>query len=181
VNLIKLTKMIIPWYIGYKMEDSRVKAASELISKLIAPETAKAANDWNRVSQAWRSVAGERESAHSRISDLKNNVLVVEVEHPGWIQILQLKQAGILKALQKRFPSLNLKAIAIKLMKQGWSPIESGDLARTSTEKNNTTVQTMRNAPSEEKDKRLLDSIQDETLRSVLQGLSDTIRDSQEK
>ncbi|MCX7025239.1 MAG: DUF721 domain-containing protein [Spirochaetes bacterium] len=97
------------------MDDSRVKTAAELISSLISPQTAQAAERWFEFGTAWKRAAGEREGAHSHVVDARNGILVVEVEHPGWIQLLQMKQSAILDKLARRFPDLGLKAIAFRL------------------------------------------------------------------
>ncbi len=67
------------------------------------------------VFDCWRSVVGERLAAHSRIIDLEKGILIVEAEHPGWIQLLQVRQTQTLDALKERFPDLDIRGIAFKL------------------------------------------------------------------
>ena len=54
---------------------------------------------------------------HSRVRDLDRGRLVIEVDHPGWGQLLQFKQRALLAAVQRRFPALQVTAIAVILQK----------------------------------------------------------------
>lgn len=46
-------------------------------------------------------------AVHSRIRELERGVLLVEADHPGWVQILQTKQSELLKAVQRSFPDVH--------------------------------------------------------------------------
>lgn len=96
------------------MEDSRVKRASDLVSALVSPQAARTGEGWLGFFSAWAEVAGERAAAHSRISDVDKGIVVVEADHPGWIQTLQFSQARILAELKRRFPRLELRGIAFR-------------------------------------------------------------------
>ena len=65
-------------------------------------ETAKAAN---------MTVAAD----HSRIREFEHKVLVIEAEHPGWVQLLQTKQSQLLHCVQGRFPELDIQGISFCL------------------------------------------------------------------
>ena len=54
-------------------------------------------------------------AVHSRIRELERGELLVEADHPGWIQILQTKQAELLAAVQRRYPELDIRTIAFRL------------------------------------------------------------------
>ncbi|MBR1723208.1 MAG: DUF721 domain-containing protein [Treponema sp.] len=53
--------------------------------------------------------------SHSRIIDLKNGILLVEVDHPGWIQTLRLYQKYILTGLKRNVPELSISSLAYRL------------------------------------------------------------------
>ena len=55
---------------------------------------------------------------HSRVAELEKSVLLVEADHPGWIQLLQTKQSELLNAVRKRFPEITFTGISFRLMKQ---------------------------------------------------------------
>jgi hypothetical protein len=58
-------------------------------------------------------------SGHSWIRELEKAVLLVEADHPGWIQLLQTKQSELLKVLRRRFPAENIAGISFRLCKEG--------------------------------------------------------------
>jgi hypothetical protein len=52
---------------------------------------------------------------HSHITDPTHSVLLVEADHPGWIQILQTKQRELLTEAQRAFPQLTITGISFRL------------------------------------------------------------------
>ena len=95
-------------------------------------ETAHSTNglfsSWSQiVAKVWpRSFDADEQKAqdvpaaavHSRIRELERGVLLVEADHPGWIQILQTKQRELLSAVQRRYPELNIRGIAFRLSRE---------------------------------------------------------------
>ena len=61
-------------------------------------------------------------AAHSRIRELERGVLLIEADHPGWIQILQTKQGELLFAVQKRYPQMDIRGITFRLSRAPFSP-----------------------------------------------------------
>jgi len=57
-------------------------------------------------------------AAHSRICELERGLLLVEADHPGWIQILQTKRQELLAAAGRRYPELGIRSIAFKLSRE---------------------------------------------------------------
>jgi hypothetical protein len=59
----------------------------------------------------WQKLVGTDLAAHAEPVDIKNGALYLEVDHPAWLQRLHTKQADILKAVQERFPNLQIHQI----------------------------------------------------------------------
>jgi hypothetical protein len=115
-----------------------MKKAGDIIAALFREEfgpefmdTARAASglfsSWAQIiKEAWPQ-SGQDDSdnsgfedipaaaVHSRIKELERGTLVIEADHPGWIQILQTKQRGILSAVQRRYKELDIRGIAFRL------------------------------------------------------------------
>jgi len=53
--------------------------------------------------------------SHSRIIDLKNEILLIEADHPGWIQTLRLYQKYILTGLKRGVPELKINSLAFRM------------------------------------------------------------------
>lgn len=62
-----------------------------------------------------RMPLGERLAGNTRVIDLKNGVLLVESDHPGWIQYLRMYQKFILKGLQMNLPELKITNLAFRV------------------------------------------------------------------
>lgn len=87
----------------------------------------------NKVSSVWKRVVsriknyqdnddnekkmpiGERLAGNTRVVDLKKGILLVEADHPGWIQYLRMYQNFIIKGLNMEVPELKIKNLAFKM------------------------------------------------------------------
>jgi hypothetical protein len=56
---------------------------------------------------------------HSRIRELDRGILLVEADHPGWIQILQTRESRLLEDFRRRFPDLGISGISLMLSRGG--------------------------------------------------------------
>jgi hypothetical protein len=97
------------------MGDSRIKAVSDLLSTFFDKEKLERGDQVADFFAAWPSFVGPRLAAHSRVADVDKGLLIVEAEHPGWIQLLQLRQSDILGDVARRYPELGLRGIAFRL------------------------------------------------------------------
>jgi predicted nucleic acid-binding Zn ribbon protein len=76
-------------------------------------------DDYPAVSPLWAAITEKSgipaAADHSRVLDLYQGVLQVETDHPGWLQIFQLKQKALLADVRARFPKLAVTGIAFRL------------------------------------------------------------------
>ena len=72
---------------------------------------------WNQIllSLSKRNPSCKNLIGHTNIADFKNGILLVEVDHPGWIQILQIHQKSILNEINKKFEKKTITGIVFKL------------------------------------------------------------------
>jgi hypothetical protein len=96
-----------------------MKRIGELLTGFFDEGTLKKAEGYSNLFSSWRSIAGDGIADHSRIVELERSVLLVEADHPGWIQILQIKQKMLLQTVQRQFPDLTVTAIAFRLSRGG--------------------------------------------------------------
>jgi hypothetical protein len=98
------------------MDDSRIRPISELVSSFLGEgDLAKKAKESLAVDDAWRRFAGEKIAAHSRIVDIQDGMLEIEADHPGWIQLIQVREAAILALFSQRHPEFGVSAISVRL------------------------------------------------------------------
>ena len=72
-----------------------------------------------------RMPIGERLAGNTRVIDLKNGVLLVETDHPGWIQYLKTYQKFILNGLKMNLPDLKISSLAFRVTGEQVSLSES--------------------------------------------------------
>ncbi|MFP3040517.1 DUF721 domain-containing protein [Treponema primitia] len=95
-----------------------MKKAGDLLSAFLDERVLNTARGYSELFSSWQSIAGDKLAAHSRIRELEHSVLLVEADHPGWIQILQTKEKNLLDALRRRFPDQNITGISFRLSRE---------------------------------------------------------------
>ena len=90
-----------------------MKKAGDLLRRML--ETAKPGEKYVSVFRSWHNIAGDDIAAHSKILDLKNGQVIIEADHPGWLQIIQLKNQKILRIMQNRYPELKITGLRLVL------------------------------------------------------------------
>lgn len=102
-----------------------VKRAGELLADILSdrnrfdPEAVETGRKMAGLFNFWASASCEAGIGaacdHSRIREFEHGVLVIEAEHPGWVQILQTKQKQLLYSVQRKFPELNVMGLSFCL------------------------------------------------------------------
>jgi hypothetical protein len=59
-------------------------------------------------------------AGHSRIREFDQGAIIIEADHPGWVQILKTRQAEILSAAKRFYPELDIKRLSFVL---GWKSV----------------------------------------------------------
>jgi hypothetical protein len=170
----------------------------EILSQIMSDTFFNKAAEFSKLFLAWEKYTKSNGIAaaidHSKIVDLKstssnvkNNLLIVEADHPGWIQILQTKESKLLSDIQKEFSNLNISGIVFKLsnMPLGIMPLNAEERKENifSTEKKlpynnlNKKKQTAKNQSKNdlEESKIILERIKDEKLREKLKSLGEDV------
>ncbi|MDR0638657.1 MAG: DUF721 domain-containing protein [Spirochaetaceae bacterium] len=125
-----------------------MESIGNILDMVLSPALAEEAIEYSKLYKAWNTIvdeafmgrqAGDEEAVdfafddtetknrvnatklhdHSKVRELDRQRLVIETDHPGWIQILQFRQRQLLAAAQRKFPALEIKKISFILMKAG--------------------------------------------------------------
>lgn len=160
------------------MDDSRVKDVGSLLRAFFDEDKIRQGSQYVEFFSSWKSIVGPREASHSRVAEIEKGILVIEAEHPGWIQLLQLRQTSILAAVQSRFPELGLRGIAFRLQKDCMSlPVRpkggaTPGPAISGSEPQAEAAEDEAEAPGESERRSMsLESIADDDLRARLMDL----------
>jgi hypothetical protein len=96
-----------------------MKKVGDILSAFFDEDTFKKAKEYGDLFSSWGSMTAKcgipQAAAHSRISGLEKSLLLVEADHPGWVQILQTKQKELLAEVQKQFPGFFTTGIVLRL------------------------------------------------------------------
>ncbi|MDR2343451.1 MAG: DUF721 domain-containing protein [Spirochaetaceae bacterium] len=63
-----------------------------------------------------KRINAQRAAGHSRMAYIKNHVLFVETDHPGWIQILQTMRKKIIEIINREYSGLSIRSMAFLLV-----------------------------------------------------------------
>jgi len=165
-----------------------MKTAGSILSALFDEGFVKKAKGYSKLFDSWTDITAKNGIAaaadHSRIKDLDRGILLVEMDHPGWKQILQTKQSKLLNDIRLRFPELDVSGISLILSRS--KPSDSALNPALSTE----TTEVVEAAQiSVEPEPPVssppytsgYDAIQDEEFREKLKKLGQAIADRGKK
>ncbi len=65
--------------------------------------------------RGWRQIVGDRIADHAEPVDIRGSALIVEADHPGWVQMVMMSQARILRQLKARYPELAITGLHIRV------------------------------------------------------------------
>ena len=70
----------------------------------------------------WQPIVGERIAAHAQPVDVRGHTLIVEADHPGWVQMVMMKRSRIIGELGRRYPELGITGIAVRVVEKPGAP-----------------------------------------------------------
>ena len=153
-----------------------MERAGEILDSFFRRNNISGGRNYVAFYRSWEQIVGQDLASHTNLTEIRNNAVCVEVDHPAWMQMVQLRQADILKAIQTRFPALEVRSLQLRLVESLGSPaaIAAAAPAQPPVERAASPP-----APPSADEQQALERIQSEGLRSSLQRLRDAIRDSQ--
>jgi predicted nucleic acid-binding Zn ribbon protein len=92
-----------------------VKSVGDLLKEYLREKGWMSGNPYEPLFREWNRLAGEALGAHSRLLDVQEGFLQVEVDHPGWLQMGQLRKAAILEAARRAAPGARIEGIRFRL------------------------------------------------------------------
>jgi len=95
-----------------------MKKAQDILNSLIKNYSPTEGETYHSFFRSWAKVAGQDAAAHSKVEDIKGSVVVIQVDHPGWIQMIQMKKKPILKKIQNLYPELGITDLRFHLYRK---------------------------------------------------------------
>lgn len=94
-----------------------MKKASELIEQVFLSIDNKQPDEKKFVSifRSWEQIAGTDIASHSVVKEIEGKTLIIEVDHPGWSQLVAIQKKNIIRKIHNMFPELEISRIRIVL------------------------------------------------------------------
>jgi hypothetical protein len=144
-----------------------MKTAGEILSAIFDERLMKKAEEYSELFESWQDITIKNGIAaaadHSRIKDLDRGILLVEIDHPGWKQIIQTKQGKILNDIRSRFSDMDISGISL-ILGHG-----------NSNDKPQEVFKIPFRPPVENMEPQTYDNIKDEALKDILKKLEQNI------
>jgi hypothetical protein len=92
-----------------------MEKAGDILKQLLDTKQRQNAAHYSSLFRGWKGLVGTPLDGHSWVKDIVNHILQVEVDHPGWIQMLFFRKRSILSRLQQAYPELGIRDMSIRL------------------------------------------------------------------
>jgi predicted nucleic acid-binding Zn ribbon protein len=92
-----------------------VRKVGEILRDYLRERGWLTGNPYAALFSDWSRVAGTPMAAHTRLQDVRDGVLMVEVDHPGWLQMARMRKDALLSAARAAAPDARLSDIRFLL------------------------------------------------------------------
>ena len=103
-----------------------MKRIGDIITSVFDESMMDKADGYSVFFSCWKDITEKNgipaAAAHSWIKSLDNGLVWIEVDHPGWKQIIQTKERKFLYDFRYRFPSMGISGISIMLCRPDTRP-----------------------------------------------------------
>jgi hypothetical protein len=119
-------------------------------------------------------------AGHSWVKSVEKGLVWIEVDHPGWKQILQTKESKLLHDFRYRFPDMGISGISIVLCKPGSNKEQSPTKLARAENKEQREESSTADLATQTHDTQY-GEIKDEALRATLVRLEKRIAESERR
>ena len=158
-----------------------MKRAGEVLSAIFDERLMKKARSYSGLFAFWTEAVQKSGIAaaadHSRIKELDRGILLIEVDHPGWKQILQTKQSRLLNDFRRRFSELEISGISLMLSRDPITQTGDGETAKEAIDTNTAeeSPAVTKAATHDQTENAGYNSIKDEVFKETLKRLEQSI------
>jgi len=103
-----------------------MKRVGDVLSAIFDEDMMQKARGYSALFSCWKDLTEKNGIAaaadHSWITSLDRGLVWIEVDHPGWKQILQTKESKLLSDFRYRFPDMDISGLSIMLSRTGARP-----------------------------------------------------------
>ncbi len=92
-----------------------MESAGDLLKRFLDSHNLGGGESYVSFFSSWEKLVGTDLAAHSAAVDIKHHAVIVEFDHPGWMQVFQMNLESILKRVQRAHPDLEITNIHMRL------------------------------------------------------------------
>jgi hypothetical protein len=96
-----------------------MERAGDLLNAFFRFHNIAGGDEYVSFFSSWHEIVGTDLAAHTQPIDIRGEALVVEVDHPGWMQMLQLQKDRILQRISAHYNQLGVSNLHMKLVEAG--------------------------------------------------------------
>jgi len=149
-----------------------MRSAEELIRRFLDGIGAKEGEEYVRLFSTWREIVSDRIADHAQPVDVRGRTLVVEADHPGWIQMVMMERTRIVDELRRRFPELGINGLSVRTASISAPQRTPGQQNTEDTQRRSEDDQYERVIqPPSQDEEEALSRISDEEMRKTLERL----------
>ncbi|MFP4373030.1 MAG: DUF721 domain-containing protein [Spirochaetaceae bacterium] len=93
-----------------------MERAGDLLEAFLRLHNITGGEEYVAFFKSWHRIVGTDIAAHTRVTDIRNGALKVEVDHPGWMQMLQMRKDEIVRKVGVTYPQLEVRNIHMRLV-----------------------------------------------------------------
>jgi hypothetical protein len=90
-----------------------MREATDIIKQFFDREIVAEGEEWIDFISSWEKIVGTDLAAHLSVKDIKNGVLLLNCDHPGWAQVFYTKKTALLRKIKKQFPRMEIKSFRV--------------------------------------------------------------------
>lgn len=166
-----------------------MRKAEDLIQRFLDTIGQSEGSVYVGLFRSWQPIVGERISAHAQPVDVRGHTLIVEADHPGWVQMVMMKRSRIIGELGRRYPELGITGLAVRVVEKPGAPRPGTDRPTPPATGSGSTPSPRASAinpeapdepptPPTRDENEALERIEDDDLRDVLSRLRRDLDDS---
>lgn len=88
-----------------------MKRIGDLVRQFLEDRGWEGGDPYSPLFTGWKQVVGEPLATHCRLAEVEDGILIVDVDHPGWLQMLSMKSRTVLEAARKAAPKARIEAL----------------------------------------------------------------------
>jgi hypothetical protein len=104
-----------------------MRSVGDVLSAIFDEDLMKKARGYSAFFSCWKELTAKNGIAaagdHSWVKSMERGLVWIEVDHPGWKQILQTKESDLLSDFRQRFPEMDISGISIMLCRPEPRPV----------------------------------------------------------